>query len=80
VGRNSLHGPGLFQSDLAVAKNIPITERLAVQFRADAFIVFNKVNLGNPNPSVDVPGGGQITSLAFGAIQRQFQFSLRVNF
>ena len=80
AGRNSLRGPGFFQADLAVAKNIPITERVAVQFRADAFNVFNKVNRGNPNPLVDVSAGGDITSLAFGAIQRQMQFSLRVNF
>jgi len=80
AGRNSLRGPGFFQSDLAVGKNISITERVAVQFRADAFNVFNNVNRGNPNPTVDVGAGGEITSLAFGAIQRQMQFSLRVNF
>jgi hypothetical protein len=80
AGRNSLRGPGFFQSDLAVAKNIPITERVAVQFRADAFNVVNKVNLANPNTVVDGPSGGQITNLANGAIQRQMQFSLRVEF
>jgi hypothetical protein len=80
VGRNSLRGPGFFQSDLAVAKRIPITERVAAQFRADAFNVFNKVNLGFPNPSVDASDAGEITALAFGAIPRQIQFSLRVNF
>lgn len=80
AGRNSLRGPGFFQSDLAVAKNIPITERVVVQFRADGFNVFNKVNLANPNTNVDAPSGGQITSVVNGAIQRQMQFSLRVNF
>ena len=64
----------------SVAKNIAITERVVVQFRADAFNVFNKVNLGNPNASVDSSTGGQITSLTTGAIQRRMQFSLRVNF
>jgi hypothetical protein len=80
AGRNSLRGPGFFQSDIAVAKSIPITERVVVQFRADAFNIFNKVNLANPDTEVDTPTGGQITSLAPGAIQRQMQFSLRVNF
>lgn len=80
AARNSLRGPGFFQSDLAVAKNILITERVVVQFRADAFNVFNNVNLGNPNPNVDSGGGGQITSLAIGAIQREMQFSLRLEF
>src|SRR5208283_5202 len=30
AGRNSLRGPGFFQSDLAVAKNILITERVVM--------------------------------------------------
>jgi outer membrane receptor protein involved in Fe transport len=80
VGRNSFRGPGFFQSDLALAKNISITERVGVQFRADAFNVLNKVNLANPSPVVDSPSGGTITSLVNGAIQRQMQFSVRVNF
>jgi Carboxypeptidase regulatory-like domain/TonB dependent receptor len=80
AGRNSLRSPGFFQSDLAVAKGILLTERVILQFRADAFNVFNRVNLGNPNAAVDGASGGQITSLSNGAIQRQMQFSLRVNF
>ena len=80
MGRNSYRGPGFFQSDLALAKNMSITERVGVQFRADAFNLFNKVNLANPSPLVDAPSGGMITSLVNGAIQRQMQFSISVNF
>ncbi len=80
AGRNSLRGPGFFQSDIAIAKNVTITERVSVQFRADAFNIFNRVNLANPNTSVDAPTGGAITSLALGAIPREMQFSLRVSF
>jgi hypothetical protein len=58
VSRNSVRGPGFFQADLSVAKNIPITERVATQFRDDAFNVFDTVNLGNPSPSVDSLSGG----------------------
>lgn len=80
AGRNSLRGPGFFQVDLSLSKNIAITERVALKFRADAYNFFNKVNLANPNASVDAVMGGHITSLANGAIQRQLQFSLRVTF
>jgi hypothetical protein len=80
AGRNVLRGPGFFQSDLAVAKNVPITERVAVQFRADVFNLFNKVNLRNPVAAVDAPNAGQITSSAIGSVQRRIQFSLRANF
>jgi len=80
VGRNLLRGPAFFQSDLAVAKNFSLTERVALQFRADAFNVFNKLNLGLPNTAVDSPTGGEITSTGIGAIPRLMQFSLRVSF
>ena len=80
VGRNSFRGPGFFQSDFALAKNISLAERVDLQFRADAFNLFNKVNLANPDPVVDAPSGGQISSLAVGAMQRQLQFSLHLTF
>jgi hypothetical protein len=82
VGRDSFTGPGFFQSDIAVAKTIAMTESAHLGFRADVFNVFNRVNLGNPNPCVDcaVGVGGAITSLAPGAKQRSFQFSARIQF
>jgi hypothetical protein len=80
VGRDSVTGPGFFQSDIAVAKSIAMTERASLGFRADVFNAFNKVNLGNPNPCVDCSGGGSISSLAAGGSQRKFQFSLRIQF
>jgi len=82
VGRDSFTGPGFFQSDIAVAKTVAMTESANLRFRADVFNVFNRVNLGNPNPCVDcaVGVGGAITSLALGAKQRSFEFSARIQF
>ena len=80
VGRDSFHGPGFFQSDIALAKVIPVTEDVALRFRVDGFNVFNKVNLGQPNACVDCSQGGVISSLGFGAVQRTLQFSARVEF
>jgi hypothetical protein len=48
LGRNRFRGPGYAQVDLSLAKKFRITERFAVQFRADAFNAFNRVNLNNP--------------------------------
>jgi hypothetical protein len=45
-GRNSLRGPRGFFSDLSVAKNFRITERMKAQFRFDAYNVFNHPVLG----------------------------------
>ena len=81
AGRNSLTGPGFFQSDVGLSKVILITERTDLRFRAEGFNVFNVVNLGQPNTCVDCPSGsGAITSHASGAIQRTLQFSLRFEF
>jgi hypothetical protein len=80
VGFDSLRGPRFFQSDIGVAKTVAMTERASLGFRADAFNVFNRVNLGNPNPCVDCSGGGSISGLAPGAVQREFQFSVRIQF
>ena len=81
AGRNSLRGPEFFQSDVALMKEIPITERVNLRFRADAFNIFNKVNLGLPNTQVDaLAQAGAITTIAPGAIQRQWEFSARLQF
>jgi hypothetical protein len=80
AGRDSLTGPGFFQSDIALAKAIYVSEGTSLRFRADAFNAFNRVNLGQPNTCVDCMAGGQITSLAYSAAQRLLQFSLTVIF
>ena len=82
AGRNSLRGPGFFQADVSVAKNLLLKENTLIQFRTDIFNLFNKVNLDNPLPCVDCPGGGLIISTAFRGtvLQRQIMFSLRLEF
>jgi hypothetical protein len=82
---NSLRGPSFFDTDLAVAKSVTLTERFALQFRTDFLNVFNKVNLGNPSGCVDcvannLQTGAIIQSLAPNASQRQIEFSLRLQF
>ena len=47
-GRNNIAGFGLTQVDLSVARNFSITERLNLQFRTDAFNLFNHPNFANP--------------------------------
>ena len=86
AGRNSLRGPQFFQSDIAVMKEISLTERVSLRLRADAFNAFNRVNLGQPDPIVDdlnsagVSNAGVISSTAPGSFQRQLEFSAKVQF
>jgi hypothetical protein len=51
-GRNDIPGFGLTQFDFSLARKIFITERLNLQFRADAFNVLNHPNFNNPGGSV----------------------------
>jgi hypothetical protein len=78
--RNSIIGPKWFDSDLSVVKIVPVGEEVRVQFRAEAFNVFNHPNLGNPNSCVDCFGAGTISGLANNASMRKMQFGLRFDF
>lgn len=86
AGFDSLRGPAYFDTDLALEKDIPLTERQSLQFRAEFVNVFNKVNLGLPSGCVDcfaiqgVQTGAVINSLAPNALQRQIEFALRFFF
>ena len=76
-GRNILRGPGLFDTDFGLVKNVHLTERAAVQFRAEFFNFFNNVNFSQPDNSVADSTIGQI----FGAGNpRILQFALKVSF
>jgi hypothetical protein len=46
---SSLRGPGIANYDFAVFKRTAITERFNVEFRAEAFNLFNRVQFGQPN-------------------------------
>jgi hypothetical protein len=46
--RNDIPGFGLMQIDLSLARRFPLTDRFSLQFRADAFNVFNHPNFTNP--------------------------------
>ena len=84
VGRNPLTGPSFFDTDLSLFKNFSITERFRGQFRAEAFNLFNIVNLNNPDSCIDCnpKSAGRIFGLRQGyQIQmRRFQFALKFNF
>ena len=81
VGRNNYFGPAFFNTDLAMAKNVPIHEEITGQFRLDAFNVFNHISPGNPgNSCIDCSGAGVITGMAIGQSPRQLEFSATINF
>jgi len=88
--RNPVHGPGFTSLDIAVSKNfiMPWSEHHRVQFRWEAFNVFNHTNfaapgdpntLTNSNNILNNPAGFGVISSTAGS-PRQIQFSLRYDF
>ena len=47
--RFSVIGPGINNTDVSLAKNLPITKERRLQFRIDAFNVFNHTQFANPS-------------------------------
>lgn len=62
VARNLgyLRGPGVADWDLSLFRNIPIHDSMALQFRAEAFNTFNRVQFGIPNTTIGSPAAGTI--------------------
>jgi hypothetical protein len=83
IERDAYFQPGLWDVDYSIAKRFAITERVGLQFTAQAFNLFNRVNPGGVSNQVDVPSGGLITSTAssqIGTSLRALQFAARVQF
>jgi hypothetical protein len=59
VARNRFVGPDYKSVDFSVLKNVPITERLKVQLRAEMFNLFNRINFASGPGAVN--GDGTIT-------------------
>jgi hypothetical protein len=82
-GRNILDRPALLNTDFSAMKDIRVTERYRVQFRAEFFNLFNQVVLGssettgganNPDNTVNSRTFGQITTAG---PAREVQFALK---
>ncbi len=77
LGRNTLRGPGSAVMDISVFKNIPITDRFRLQFRAEAFNIQNRANFQNPNGN---RAAGTFARITAADDPRVFQFGLKLAF
>jgi len=85
LGRGTLRGPALFTVDVGIHKRFALTERQAINFRAEIFNLTNEANFQVPSGQelFTAQGGrvgsaGRITSTATPA--RQIQLALRWEF
>ncbi len=84
AGRNILRSPGFEDIDFSIAKTTAIKERASLQFRAEAFNLFNHPNFGQPVNNLASSAFGQIlaTRTARGDLgsSRQLQLGLKLIF
>jgi hypothetical protein len=90
-GRNQLRGFPAWQVDLAVRREFSLREKLRLQFRAEAFNVFNHPNFGTIQTNLNAANFGQATNMLnrqLGGISqlyqiggpRSIQFAMKVLF
>jgi len=87
AGRDIGRAPGLWQADLGASKRIALSERYQLQFRVEAFNIFNRAQFGAPNADISAGPGefGVITQpvnttpIGTGT-PRQIQLALRLEF
>ena len=77
VGRNTLEGPGFQNVNLALLKHLPVGPDARLQFRLEAFNLFNRVNYDLPDGFLGSPTFGRI--LSAGA-PRRLQLGLKLLF
>jgi len=91
LGRNSIYGLGAGQIDLTIQRAFPLTERIRLSFRTDAFNILNHPNFANPGGSVGAANFGIFTQMlnrGLGGLNplyqiggpRSLQLSLRLAF
>jgi len=62
ANRRFFHGPGLNNFDLALLKELPLTETKSFEFRAEWFNIFNHAQFGAPSGNVNSAIFGLVTS------------------
>jgi hypothetical protein len=77
-GRNIGRGPGFRNVDLGLSRLFRLRERVWLEFRAEAFNLFNTPQLGSPIPTLFVPTTGAIFTVT--NPQRELQLALRLRF
>jgi hypothetical protein len=79
LGRGlAIRAPGQKSIDFTLSKRVSIRERVNLEFRAEAFNLFNWVNFGTPDSNVGDPGFGIISSTT--TSPRVLQLAVKLSF
>jgi hypothetical protein len=77
MGRNVLRNPGVWNTDLTIARTFTITERIRAQFRGEFYNLPNTSHFNTP-ASANVTGGATFMSIRSSYGERQIRFGLRL--
>ena len=77
LARNFMLGPGQVDTDLSAMKHFLLYRESSLTFRAEAFNLFNNVNLNNPVSNMGNSNFGRITG---SGTARYLQFALKLQF
>jgi hypothetical protein len=84
AGRNNFVGPSYYETDIALMKNIRITERFRLQLRSEAFNLFNRPQFSEPANQVGFDNLGRSSSTLTRSdgttSNRQIQLALKLFF
>lgn len=78
--RRFFSGPGILNSDMALLKNTNITEQQQVQFRVEAFNIFNHAQFSNPSGQINNTGTGGFGYVTSARDPRIMQVALKYIF
>jgi hypothetical protein len=79
-GRNTVRGPHRTNLDAAIARDFPIYKATLLQFRVEAFNVFNHPNFYNPSGTSTKFGSSTFGTINNTYDPREFQFALKYIF
>jgi hypothetical protein len=80
VMRRFFIGPGINNFDMALLKDTQITESTQLQFRAEAFNIFNHAQFNNPSGNFDNSGAGGFGYVTSALNPRIMQLALKLIF
>jgi hypothetical protein len=81
TGINIFNGPGFYDLDFSLFKNIDISERFKLQLRAEAFNSTNTPQYGNPGTNITTSTFGRVTGYCGNSCgARDLQLGVKVFF
>ncbi|MGC2695637.1 MAG: carboxypeptidase regulatory-like domain-containing protein [Candidatus Angelobacter sp.] len=78
AGRNTIHGPGILNTDLALLKDTRISEGKNLEVGIEAFNIFNHAQFNNPSGNIASVNFGRVTSTQIAS--RIVQLRAKFNF